>query len=482
MAFLRDDDIHGHSFLPEMDQLSALPSELLVTVLRNLGTVDISTVRLLNKRLQVAATPFLLDSVVLSPHQTRIDRFKAICQHKVISQFIRTVRYDTTYFLPWYREHPYHAKIRRRASITKIFSGKQQYLCLEQKSLEPKMEAILLWGLQLLPKVTTMVPSDECRSSSCGIALPDARYVFYSQEEKNIIQKYLKANQSGLYIGFPDTEFPSSCDGRSFTLLTLMRAISQSGAKIQVLKTSALDDASAQRTPYSKVQEDILGFVQQDAVRECFVDPPLLQPASLTENLTAFKHLKTLSLGIHRLPSDIGRERTCILPRLLCCGESLEDLTLGFNTASSYLMRDYDDLEDWFGVSGSEPGPACWFPKQLKRIHLFNVITTYGSLSQLFSIMEGTVQEVELKHVVPRDKDVIQDWEKLFDALRALKLRKMYAAFIPGFTRVKPDDVTLRLKALDYVMNRIDENPLVGMEIPEELLIHGAFPFSGGAR
>ena len=92
--------------------------------------------RLVNHRLNEIATPLLFESITLSLHQQRINRFKAICEHKTFSPFIKEVIYDTTTFwLPTYEDfqlQPYYVPPCLENKVRHILFSKQTDLVYEQ--------------------------------------------------------------------------------------------------------------------------------------------------------------------------------------------------------------------------------------------------------------------------------------------------------------------------------------------------------------
>ena len=453
-----------------MDQTSVLPTEMLVEIFRFLTTDDVRAVRLVNHRLHDAATPLLMDTVVLSPHQARIDRFKAICNNEKLSRLIKNIHYDTTYFL--YVDYMdfyascFHGFYGDTPSWYKMafcmIQKKHQLLVKAQVELVIKMRDILSEGLRALPRVTTvsLVYQTPTANGSTRLELdmPDRTYNSYSQDEMELINKYQEKTKLR-WFAHCTTSFPSNPSYFAFT--GLMQALFTSDGKVTALRTSSLEEAVALRASRKKSHKAALkqrsnGFVRQFAFRKWLTgsSPPSLP---LFRTLHGLKNLKTLSLGLIR-EMDLDAKKVFLIPKLLHDARGLEDLALGFNTGFHPDIR--DDLEDWFGVSKSDLTNL----RRLKRLALFSIQTTQGSMKLLLEAMlEGNMQELVLKDIYPSlgDKE-LEDWTAILDDLRALRLRKIYLGHVTGFRRATSNQKALLRQILDYVLQKSGKNPLAG--------------------
>ena len=325
------------------------------------------------------------------------------------------------------------------------------------------MEDMIVWGLTILPNVTTVSVACEHAGGPSSDALlmciPDKRYHHYSQDEEEVIQRYQDVEQCYWTVKY-FTTWPLSASKAQFSLEDLSQAISRSNARITKFRTLPLEKVIAQGKRPTRRSESLL----PDRIPiDGFIRPPLLLPEWSPMSLGAFKNIKSLSLGFKRR-FNRRQGSAQILPELLSQAEALEDLTFGFNEVWSNDLEN-NDLEAWFGPAVQEKHPKKWHPQRLKRLALFNISTTRACMKQPLSSMEGEVQEVTLKRIYPCDPEGDFDWNDVLETLRSLRLRKVYLGYVFGFRRVTADPGTLLQGMLDYALHKSDENPLDGMRL-----------------
>lgn len=73
-----------------------LPAETLVNIIRRLPKEDNKNVRLVSKGLNLIATPFLYESLIISTQVKDRENFTAIAEHPAFSQLVKEVLYDST--------------------------------------------------------------------------------------------------------------------------------------------------------------------------------------------------------------------------------------------------------------------------------------------------------------------------------------------------------------------------------------------------
>ena len=101
--------------------INNLPPEILSIVLANVPKPDLKHIRLLNKCLSELCTPYLFDTVVISPHRRNLEVFRKICAHREYSRHVRTLYYDLTSFDQWCNNlDVYKNRLRHQAKNLKI--------------------------------------------------------------------------------------------------------------------------------------------------------------------------------------------------------------------------------------------------------------------------------------------------------------------------------------------------------------------------
>lgn len=94
-----------------------IPNEIVLEILKLLQKCDLKSARLVSKTWTQFATELLFDQVYVSAHPENLDVFNAIAQHPLLSQCIKTLRYDAVDFVgTWnksqYFLHLWHQTIR----------------------------------------------------------------------------------------------------------------------------------------------------------------------------------------------------------------------------------------------------------------------------------------------------------------------------------------------------------------------------------
>ena len=75
-----------------------LPNEIILLILRSLQKHDLKSARLVSKTWSSLAAEFLFDQVYVSAHPENLEVFSAIARHPLLSQCIKTLRYDAVDF------------------------------------------------------------------------------------------------------------------------------------------------------------------------------------------------------------------------------------------------------------------------------------------------------------------------------------------------------------------------------------------------
>ena len=76
-----------------------LPNEIILLILRSLEKHDLKSARLVSKTWTSLAAEFLFDQVYVSVHPENLEVFSAIARHPLLSQCIKTLRYDAVEFV-----------------------------------------------------------------------------------------------------------------------------------------------------------------------------------------------------------------------------------------------------------------------------------------------------------------------------------------------------------------------------------------------
>ena len=82
------------------------PNEIILQILKLLEKSDLKSVRLVSKTWTAFAAELLFDQVYVSAHSENLEVFSAITQHPLLSQYIKTLRYDAVDFIStWGKGH-----------------------------------------------------------------------------------------------------------------------------------------------------------------------------------------------------------------------------------------------------------------------------------------------------------------------------------------------------------------------------------------
>ena len=84
-----------------------LPNEIILLILRSLEKHDLKSARLVSKTWTFLAAEFLIDQVYGSVHPENLEVFNAIARHPLLSQCIKTLRYDAVEFVEAYKKEQY---------------------------------------------------------------------------------------------------------------------------------------------------------------------------------------------------------------------------------------------------------------------------------------------------------------------------------------------------------------------------------------
>ena len=76
-----------------------LPDEIILLILKSLEKYDLKSTRLVSKTWSSLAAEFLFDQVYVSAHPENLEVFSAIARHPLLSQCIKTLRYDAVDFV-----------------------------------------------------------------------------------------------------------------------------------------------------------------------------------------------------------------------------------------------------------------------------------------------------------------------------------------------------------------------------------------------